>query len=512
MIKLRLTVSFHPDETPMSFASRLAARNGTRARPFCLDFGLRFQDVVDGEEETFRGLARLAGVDGNALLSNAFVKSGQLRWTHCANVLHRTVLRRERIAICPACALADIEAEPKLRPEAAVYGRLAWLIDPVRTCPDHRTPLVVVSEDLRPRFLHDFAFHVANAIPRLAALAADAPRRDLGGLENYALARLHGRASSPFLDRMPLSAAVRICETAGAVALFSPKVGLEKLDDDERLAAGGRGFEIIAPGAVAFRTFLDGLMAAVPPHSRLDGPGVAFGRLNELLRVTSRNPDYEPIRDVARQYVEENFPLAEGAVVFGKPIEQRKVHSIHTLAKENSIHSKLLRKHLRAEGLISEADMVKSDHSVRIEAGKALKLAERLGATLSRTDAMEYLNAPMSQMRILLKHGFVRPSRRMTGLGAWNRYRVTDLDALLEKLGAKSPRADVHRNRLCNIPVAARRCCCSGTDIVRLILDGKLSTRTVSSTRGYMSILVDPKAVRRSGTSTRTGRTRPQPN
>jgi hypothetical protein len=75
--------------------------------------------------------------------------------------------------------------------------------------------------------------------------------------------------------------------------------------------------------------------------------------------------------------------------------------------------------------------MVKPDHSVRIEAGKALKLADRLGATLSRTDAMEYLNAPMTQMRILLKHGFVRPSRRMTGLGAWNRYlsRSTSLTA-----------------------------------------------------------------------------------
>ena len=171
------------------------------------------------------------------------------------------------------------------------------------------------------------------------------------------------------------------------------------------------------------------------------------------------------------------------------------MHSVHTLAIEHSIHSKSLRKHLRAEGLISEADMAKSDHSVRLEAGKALELAKRLGATLSRVDAMEHLNAPMSQMRFLIKHGFVRPGRRTTGFGAWNRYPVADLDAFLERLGVKSPSAGVHRKRLCNIPQAARRCSCSGADVVRLILDRKLSTSTLSNARGYLSILVDPKAV-----------------
>src|SRR5258708_3326017 len=256
-MKLRLTVPFHPDETPMSYVSRLAARNGIKARRFCLDFGLRFQDVVDGDPETLKAVADLGGIDPQPLLANAFRKSRELCWTHRGQVLHRVALRRERIAICPACALADIDASPKLRPQAAVYGRIAWLIEAVRTCPVHRIPLVVVSEDLRPRFRHDFATHVANAIPRLAALAAGAPRRDLGALESHALARLQDRASSPFLDRMPLSAVVRVCETAGAVVLFGPKVGLEKLSDDERLAAGGRGFEAIASGATAVPPILD---------------------------------------------------------------------------------------------------------------------------------------------------------------------------------------------------------------------------------------------------------------
>ena len=53
-MKLRLTVPFHADETPMSWVSRLAARNGVKARKLCLDFGMSFQAVVDGVNGGFR--------------------------------------------------------------------------------------------------------------------------------------------------------------------------------------------------------------------------------------------------------------------------------------------------------------------------------------------------------------------------------------------------------------------------------------------------------------------------
>jgi len=255
-------------------------------------------------------------------------------WTYRGEVLHRTVLRRERIALCPACALADIEASPRLRSTAAVYGRMGWLLDPVRSCTVHRMPLTMAARPSVSVFLHDFAHHAAAFLPELGKLAAAAPRRDPGALETYVLARLAGAGAAPLLDPMPLASAVRLCETAGAVSLFGPKVDLKKLSGDDRHAAGGAGFTAISAGPDALLSFLDGLMAKVGPRARQDGPGVAFGRLFDLFRVTRNEPEFDVPRDIARDHILANFALPHGHSILGKAIQRRRVHTLHTLAKE----------------------------------------------------------------------------------------------------------------------------------------------------------------------------------
>jgi hypothetical protein len=179
------------------------------------------------------------------------------------------------------------------------YGRVAWLINAVRTCPEHEMALVEVSEDLQSSSLHDFAVHVTPALPRLAALSAGAARRELGPLENYALAKLGGKTPCPPLDGMSLHAAVRLCETAGAVALFGPKVNLRKLSETDGLAAGGQGFADLASGPDGLAALLDRLKAGVGPRDRQDGPAVAFGRLYTLLSITTKLAEYDPFRSVA---------------------------------------------------------------------------------------------------------------------------------------------------------------------------------------------------------------------
>lgn len=494
MRRLPLTVPLHADETALSFASRLAARNGTKARVLCNDFGLRFQGIVDGDTETLHGLAGLAGVGGNALQSSALVKSGPLQWIYRGELLHRTVLRRERIALCPACALADIEASPRLRPTAAVYGRMGWLLDPVRTCPVHRMPLIIAARPSASVVLHDFAHHAAAFLTDLEKLAAAAPRRDPGALETYVLARLAGvAAAAPLLDPMPLAAAVRLCETAGAVALFGPKVDLKKLSGDDRHAAGGAGFAAISAGPDALRSFLDCLMAKVGPRARQDGPGVAFGRLFELFRITRNEPEFDAVRGAARAYILENFPLDHTHNILGHAIERRRVHTLHTLAQETAVHPKTLRKHLRAAGLVTEAQMAMSDNNIRIEADRAIEIARQLEGTLSLAEAMVHINAPRAQMDVLVKAGLIQPQQRMTGFGAQNRYAIADLDAFIARLARKA-RKPKRPNKVCAIPTAAKRCCCSAAEIVRLILDGKLRSYA-GGMRGYMGVMVDPIAV-----------------
>jgi len=487
--KLRLTVPFHRDETPMSYASRLAACNGSRAAAFCAHFGIQMLDVADGDDTSLRTLAALGGIEPKLLLANAFVKSGPLQWTLQDEPLDRTVLRRTRLAICPACALADIKANPKLMPQAATYGRAAWLLNVLRLCRIHRIPMVYADEAHGARLLHDFAQHAKLLLPRLAKLA-DVPPQEPGPLQTYVLRRLAGAKGPALLDSMRVASVVRLCETTGAVALF-PDLDTKQLSDEQREAAGTAGYQALAGGGVSFRSLLAQLKSTVHRRSRLDGPTAVFGKLYWLLSRTSDAPDLDAVRDIMRDFVVDNFAIEGGQSVLGKPLDRRRLHSIQTLARQTSVHPKVLRRHLRVAGLLTDEQMDMSDHNVLFDADAGLTVAESLTDALSATEAMEHLNAPRSQMSVLVTHGFVQPRHRAAGAGGQDRYAAVDLDAFLIKLSVNSTAARASR-KFRNIPDTAKHCCRSAAEVIRLILDGRLETRKSADVRGYLGILVDP--------------------
>jgi hypothetical protein len=487
-------VPFRADETPMSYASRLAARNGIRADPFCKHFEIRLVDVADGNESSLCALAALGGIEPDLLLANAFAKSGPLQWTFRGEPLDRTVLRRTRLAICPACALADIKANPKLMPQVATYGRAAWLLDVVNRCPLHRIPLAYADAAADAKLRHDFAQHAKLLLPRLAKLA-DVPPREPGPLQTYVLRRLDGVKGAALPDSMRIAPLVRLCETAGTLTLF-PDLDSKQLSEDQREAAGAVGYNALAGGAAAFRSMLAQLKSSVHGRSRLDGPTAAFGKLYWLLSRTLDDPDLDGVRAIMRDYVIENFAIESGHSILGRPMEKRRLHSIQTLARHTSVHPKVLRRHLRAAGLVTDAQMELSDHNVLFDADAGLALAAPLADALSAAEAMEHLNAPRSQMAVLIGHGFVRPRHRAAGAGGQDRYSASDLDAFLVKLGINSQTVSKHRH-LRNIPETAKQCCRSAAEVIRLILDGRLDTRTSADTRGYLGILVDPNQAMR---------------
>jgi lambda repressor-like predicted transcriptional regulator len=225
----------------------------------------------------------------------------------------------------------------------------------------------------------------------------------------------------------------------------------------------------------------------------LDGPNVAFGRLYDLLRKTRNDPDFDAARDIVRTYVLATLAIDSGRNLFGQTNPRRAIHTVHTLARETGIHPKTLRKHLRAAGLITDEMAIRSDNNIRMNAERAIAIADQLSGTLSLSEAMEHINAPRAQMAVLTEAGIVTPQVRMTGYGAQNRYATADLDALMGRLTRKAGKP-VRSDKVCAIPTAAKRCCCSAAEIVRLILDGKLPTYA-STRRGYIGIRVDPLAV-----------------
>src|SRR3546814_195043 len=122
---LRLVVYHGAGETPTSFASRLAVRNGCPAvRDFCLDMGIGFQDIVDGRVPALERLAMRGAAEPTDVCRHAISETGDgfaLRQER----LTQHSLRRHRVFVCPACFLRDLE-EGQGPSETRPYGRILW--------------------------------------------------------------------------------------------------------------------------------------------------------------------------------------------------------------------------------------------------------------------------------------------------------------------------------------------------------------------------------------------------
>jgi len=343
------------------------------------------------------------------------------------------------------------------------------------------------------RTTYDFAVLVHPEIDNLDLLKAKAPRQRPSGLETYITRRLEGARQSPLLDSLKLFAAIRTCAMAGAVDLFGRSIGLKGLTDANWYSAGGRGFEIVSGGPGAIEEFLDELHATADfSRSGLEGPAAIYGRWYQWLACGSRDPAYDPIRDIIGRHIRLHLPLAAGYLVFGKPVERRVLHSVRSLSMEAHLHPKRLRRVLTATGIIGERQSARPDQHVVFAAEAASSVVEKAKSALSLPEVAEYLNAPRVHTALLAKNGFIEPHVEAGAAGALDRFAMADLDAFLRRLLGGSASVSKPKPRHGSIPVAAKAACCSAAEIIRLVLDRKLKwTGHLLGTQGYLSLLVD---------------------
>jgi TniQ len=496
---LRVTIPLGRGEAPTSFASRLAAANGLPVREFCLDWDFRFQSVVDGDVAAIEVLADKGGVAAADLMAHAFIRGQNHAFTYRGEQLMRLSLRRQRVAICPRC-LAEDMANSQVAPRLAPFGRAIWQIAAVKTCPVHQTPLVVVAEDLTPGTLHDWAYHVSKAVPDLPRLVAEATARPLTGLEAYVVARLDALGGQHrLLDRLLLHVAIGACELFGAAATLGRTPDLKRLTDEQWRAAGAAGFEILAAGEPAVAEFLEGLQKSYPySGAATEGAQAIFGRIYQVLEFGREDASYDKVRDLVGDYIRTRFPVGPSDVVFGKPVERRVLHSVRTLSLETKLHPKRLKKLLRASGLLSaDADGLAGGNCL-FDAEQGSRAAkEAAAATLSVQKTGLYLNAPRVQRDMLYRAGLIVPRVSGSDHGAADQFSPADLDAFLDRLLDGAAPVKSASDARVSIPDAARLACCTSEEIVRLILDGRLSRKwRLTSERGYLSVLVDVEEVR----------------
>ncbi|UGV26999.1 hypothetical protein E0H22_15660 [Rhodopseudomonas boonkerdii] len=495
MTALQLTIKTGSNETPTSYASRLAARNCVSARVLAQDFLFSFQSVVDGEHDEIRRLADLGGVAAEPLIEHAVVKTDS-GFSLRGQQLTKPTIRRARVVGCPFCLASDIRGSD-LPPAIAVHGRSEWNVASIRSCRQHRASLVTLADALTPGNLHDFTRNVAPTVTDIAKLEDRAVMREPSGLETYLLDRLDGHANHPFLDRLPFYVAAWTTEIVGAVVEFGKKVKLDELTEDQRHCAGDAGFRFMRDGAAGLERCMSELKRnhTYKGPTSSDGPQAVYGKLYMTFAQGLHGPDYDPVREVMRTHILENFALGPDDEVFGKPVEQRRLHSIRTAAKSYQMHQKRLRKLVLAEcGVEDQAD--KADRDILFDAALAERIFLREASLLTLKEVENYLNAPRPLASSLSDAGLIR--RHAVGEGTTDRYLKSELDQLISSMYAKAVAVAVPGPEMCSVSEAAKRTNCTTVEVVRLIRDGGLDRvqHVHGKTSGILDLLVDVEEVR----------------
>lgn len=497
-MKLRLTMESGEHETPIDFASRLSTRAcWDDMREFCKFYGFDPQSLIDGEEAAIRALANLARVDAEPLLREAFVSDEtKQRFTHKGQTLVRHSLTRNRVRMCPACMHEDIEARD-YRLSARSHRRSEWIVRGVRTCDRHGMGLVELGRIDVPSSLHDASRVIAEAIPRLKALTNAAPKRQPSGFETYVIGRLSGIKSKSWLDELPLYAAHQLCLVMGAVATIGPDVTLDGLTEDEAWQCEEAGHSIASNGVDGIRGFLDEFLALNRNHRAARGPKMLYGRLYDWLAHESRDEAYEPIRKIIIEHSIDALAYGPGDELFGRPIPERRAHTVRSASQEFGLHPKRLRRLLHQEQYTENGLGGPADHKVTFDAEKASTFLENLSVSMTLAQARDYLGVPRPHERGLLERGFIKPMLRGGKRKGPHAFLKSDLDGFLDLLKRHVDPALRDSEHLKPFTAAARRCCCTVMDVVALVVEEKLSRIGCDERKqGFASILVDVREVR----------------
>lgn len=490
------TLPLQPDEMPTSLLSRLSRyHKASSVRSFCTDLGLAFQPIVDGDSTAIEQLAVLSGASFDTLKSHAY-RATDAGWTLRGEKFIKSSLQRGVPRVCPECVSLDTAGAGRIPAAALPYGRAIWPILHIRACPVHELRLITPHPFAKAQQAHDFAGLLEPHLDEIERLAKTSPRISPSALEAYLIARLEGRRSDhPFLDGLDFSAAAQMCEVIGAVHIRGRKVAFRSLSDEQWQAAGAAGFAIASQGEEAIRKWLADQQLTYPyTRSANEGPQAVFGRFYTWLAFSAPHSSFDAIRELVRTHAIETMPLGPDDLVFGKPVEKRRLHSIRTASLELGAHPKRMRKILAARGIIREALMLEPDNRVLFDAEAIVGLvAEGVFNGMPLAEVSDYINAPRPHPDLLLEAGLITPvvSHGEAGLGDYA-FTTKELDRFLNELLQDAEPTPMPLEGKSSLLTAAKRANCSAIEIVHLILARKLAwVGRLPNVAGYLSVLVD---------------------
>lgn len=494
MSALAATVPIWIDEPAHGLAARLARRNGVNSlASFGGDHRIPYREIIHGRCN--QEVAQLAGVDVTALDASTFRVDDDERVRLNGEEVHRDDWSYSSLRICPSCLRSDLTRKDS-RIDYLPHIRSWWNLTAVTICPIHKEPLIE-SYPGDPTATVD---HQATDIRYAAGLANDlasvistASVEDVRA-ENYILGRLGfmPRVANALLDALPLWNAIRIIDRLGAVAAAGVR-GFTSFGGDvtshDALVAG---YRVFADGREGLFTFLDGLVSSAEIKQGKWGPRVVYGRVYEWLSHDTRDPVYDPIRELVREHALDNLPLAPEDLVFGKPVGERRLYTLWHASRALNTTPPAGRTILKALGRLSAADEEKPNWRIVLKAPVVDLVKSEVFDRLSFNEARAYLGLPRAPMHAIFDEGILKPFLAVsTGVNE-HMFRRRDLDQFLANLLGDAPNLQDETDDLCNIIIAGKRSQTSTSDVVSALQAGRIKCRgDLASASGMMRVLVD---------------------
>lgn len=478
-MRLHPTVPFIDGETPVSFVGRLAHLNGVAINAFCSDFELALAQLIRGNDENLARLADLAQADLETLMEAAWIAEGSHQY-YRDEIFHFGEHRSESSRACIQCLLDDHAASPD---GACICFRGEWRVSALRTCDVHKAALVDLPRTDSRRMLKGFP---AVVLDQLNNLTTPALQRAPSGLENYIRARLRGRPHAPtFLDTSPISVVVSSCEAIGASALLGDAPNRRAANDDERWAAGERGFHITSAGEDSIAAFLKDSQIG------LDGALCRW-----FTGYKAKSADYDPFREIFTRHVEENVAYRTDTKLFGRPLASPKVTTVRWAIEDLQIPSGYIRRAVLSR--LPETERTKTNCELRFRMEDFADEWLRISSALERRELTSHMGCSRKILNSLIRQGYIKPilapASDCPGIPLFARKEV---DAFLKKLFARAQPAEEAPcgARPVNIPPGGHPC--PAPVVIDLILGGKLAwVGRRDDVRGIDGLLVDMHELR----------------
>ena len=486
---LALTVPLSKGESATSWASRLAARNGSQyVQDFAEDMALSWRAVVAGDADALAELAALGGVERATLERHAILPGGGHRRRRIGDeIVHHKTLRHIRQHVCPLCVRGA---------EASAGGApVTWQLEPMRRCPIHAVALIELPRAEFLRAVHDLAGRVRDHRALIEDAARDPEAVEVSAFDRYMAERvLNGRSGASWLDGSDLACTWRVCETVGIVLLHGPSIRVDRLSSADLAVATEAGFDAIG-GAKAD---LADALRAIHARSGNERGGGFYSEFEPLARFLGKlheGPGSAEVLGAIRDFVEETYPVGPGDDVLGRPCRRRRVHSPMTAARAYNIHHLRLLRLVRAVAATpGHAALPAPTRHLWFDADAWDPFLRRYARALNSKAAAAAIGVRQELLNRMTEAGWLRSVVSLPGLA--ERYDPRDLEALLGGLLRRSrPVAEVGDD-MSPVLSAPARCNHGALDILDLIRGDRLAfVGRMPNVRGIAGLVIRPGEV-----------------